>query len=123
MRKKLIGQAASLALCCCLCVAAAGQGKGGHAAPNFKAMRVQADANARALANTVQVHGVKAGTYNNVMTDYAKDLGGSLPINPCTGTRTGYTMTMSENRRSAIVCASAGMNCGKWSPRLYKLKL
>ena len=87
------------------------------------AMRQTADKNARALATAVQAKGVHDGKYSNTMTDYAKDFGGTLPINPCTGTWTGYAMVVLKGGKSAVVCASRGSKCGKWSPREIKLKL
>ncbi len=33
------------------------------------------------------------GSYDTSLADYAGDLGGVIPLNPCTDTTTGYTIT------------------------------
>ncbi len=48
-----------------------------------------ANANARALASSVQAHAISNGAYDTTLSDYATDMGGSIPLNPCTGTTTG----------------------------------
>ena len=83
-----------------------------------------ANANARALASAVQAHaiGIYAGTaYDTTLADYATDMGGTLPNNPCTGTTTGYTITTSGS--NATVAAQAGTNCGTWTPTTFSLTL
>ena len=52
-----------------------------------------ANANARALATAVQGRSINIGSYDSTLTDYATDMGGALPQNPCTGTTTGYSIT------------------------------
>jgi len=80
-----------------------------------------ANANARAISVSVQAHAVSAGAYDTTLADYTTDLGGSLPMNPCTGTTTGYTITGSGT--SATVTASSGSNCGTWTPAGYTVSL
>jgi len=126
MRITFVGLGAMLTLTPLICCFAAGQEKGAAAskAPmSVKEMRRLADKNARSLATVVQGRAVATGGYDNNMGLYAKDLGGKYPVNPCTGTPTGYTMTVSEDKRSSVVAASAGKNCGKWTPKVYRLKL
>jgi type IV pilus assembly protein PilA len=81
-----------------------------------------ANANARAIASSVQSKAVINGTYDTTLSDYATDLGGALPNNPCTATNTGYTIT-STSALTATVSASAGSNCGSWTPAVFSLSL
>jgi prepilin-type N-terminal cleavage/methylation domain-containing protein len=78
-----------------------------------------ANANARALATAVQGKAISAGAYDTTLSDYATDMGGSIPVNPCTGTTTGYTIT--DSGTQCIVVASVGTNCGTWTPTSYTL--
>jgi prepilin-type N-terminal cleavage/methylation domain-containing protein len=78
-----------------------------------------ANANARALATAVQGKAISAGAYDTTLSDYAADMGGTVPINPCTGTSTGYTIT--DNGTQCLVVASVGTNCGTWNPTTYTL--
>jgi hypothetical protein len=80
-----------------------------------------ANTNARALATAVQGKAITDGKYDSNLADYAKDLGGSIPTNPCTGTDTGYTITVTVT--TARVAAVAGSNCGSWTPMEFSLTL
>lgn len=80
-----------------------------------------ANANARAISVSVQAHAVMVGSYDTTLSDFATDLGGTLPLNPCTGTTSGYTITGSGT--SATVMASAGSNCGTWTPQPFTVSL
>ena len=76
-----------------------------------------ANANARALATTVQSKGILNASYDTTLANYAVDMGGSVPLNPCTGTNTGYTITRSGTQCQVV--ASAGTNCGTWTPTTF----
>jgi prepilin-type N-terminal cleavage/methylation domain-containing protein len=78
-----------------------------------------ANTNARALATAVQGKAITAGSYDTTLTDYATDMGGTIPSNPCTGTTSGYTITTSGT--SCSVVAQTGSNCGTWTPITYNL--
>jgi len=78
-----------------------------------------ANTNARALASSVQAKAITAGSYDTTLADYATDMGGSIPLNPCTGTTTGYTIT--DTGTSCTVTASAGTNCSTWTPLTFTL--
>ena len=78
-----------------------------------------ANANARALATAVQGKAISAGSYDTTLSDYATDMGGSIPLNPCTGTTTGYTIT--DSGTQCTVTATAGTNCGTWTPMTFTL--
>jgi len=80
-----------------------------------------ANTNARALATAVQSHALSSQAYDTTLTDYATDMGGSIPLNPCTGTTTGYTITSTAT--TATVVAQAGTNCGTWTPSTFSLTL
>lgn len=80
-----------------------------------------ANANARALATAVQSKAIISGAYDTSLADYATDMGGAIPMNPCTGTTTGYTISVSAN--TATVSANVGTNCGSWSPTTFSLTL
>jgi len=80
-----------------------------------------ANANARALATAVQARAISANTYDTTLADYAADMGGSLPNNPCTGTATGYSIVASAT--TATVSASTGTNCGTWTPSTFSISL
>ena len=80
-----------------------------------------ADSNARAISTAVQAKAVKTGTYSATLGDYATDLGGAIPTNPCTGNNTGYTITVTGS--TAVVSADAGANCGTWTPKQFNLSL
>ncbi len=78
-----------------------------------------ANANARALATSVQAKAITTASYDTTLTDYATDMGGAIPLNPCTGTTTGYTITISGTQ--CRVTAAVGTNCGTWTPTIYTL--
>lgn len=78
-----------------------------------------ANANARAIATAVQGKAITLGSYDTTLTDYATDLGGAIPMNPCTGTTTGYSIVTTGNQ--AKVNATAGTNCGTWTPTTFTL--
>ena len=78
-----------------------------------------ANANAKALATAVQGKGIINGTYDTTLTDYATDMGGAIPLNPCSGTTTGYTIT--DSGTQVLVVATAGTNCGTWTPTTFTL--
>ncbi len=80
-----------------------------------------ANTNARALATAVQGKAVTANSYDTTLADYSTDMGGTLPLNPCTGTTTGYTITATAT--TATVTATAGTNCGTWTPMVFSLSL
>ncbi len=79
-----------------------------------------ANANALAIAKAVQAKSLVTGSYDTTITDYAHDLGGSVPVNPCTGTTTGYSVT-TPSTSTATVTATAGSNCGSWTPTIFSL--
>lgn len=78
-----------------------------------------ANANAKTLATAVQAKGITSGAYDTTLTDYATDMGGAIPLNPCTGTTTGYSITTSGT--TCTVAATAGSNCGTWTPSTFTL--
>ena len=80
-----------------------------------------ANGNAKALATAVQAKAIIANAYDTTLLDYAVDLGGALPLNPCTGTTSGYTITTTGT--TATVSAAVGSNCGTWTPASYALTL
>ncbi len=80
-----------------------------------------ANTNARALATAVQGKAITANAYDTTLANYATDMGGSLPSNPCTGTTTGYSITASGT--TATVSATAGTACGTWTPATFSLVL
>ncbi len=79
-----------------------------------------ANANARALAAAVRSKAISSGTFDTRVADYAADMGGSLPVNPCTNSTSGYTITTNSN--SATVTAVAGTDCGPWTPTSFTVK-
>jgi len=81
-----------------------------------------ANTNARAIATAVQAKAINSGAYDTTLTDYNTDMGGAIPSNPCTGTTTGYTIT-SGTATTATVTASAGTNCGTWTPMTFSLTM
>ena len=81
-----------------------------------------ANTNARALASAIQAKAITSGTYDANLSDYATDMGGVIPLNPCTGTTTGYTIT-TPTSTTATVAAMAGTNCGTWTPMTFNLTL
>ena len=78
-----------------------------------------ANANAKSLATAVQSKAITNGSYDTTLADYATDMGGAIPLNPCTGTTTGYTIT--DSGTQCVVTATAGTNCGTWTPTAYTL--
>ncbi len=80
-----------------------------------------ANTNARALATAVQSKAIGANAYDTTLADYATDMGGSIPSNPCTGTTTGYSI--SATATTATVVATTGSNCGTWTPTTFSLTL
>jgi type IV pilus assembly protein PilA len=80
-----------------------------------------ANTNARALASAVQSKAINSGAYDTTLSDYATDMGGAIPLNPCTGTTTDYTITSTAT--TATVAANAGTNCGTWTPMTFTLQL
>jgi len=80
-----------------------------------------ANANARSLASAVQARAIRTNGYDTTLADYSTDMGGSLPLNPCSGTTTGYTVTTTGS--TATVSATTGTNCGTWTPAAFNLTL
>ncbi len=80
-----------------------------------------ANTNARALASSVQAHAITNGSYDTTLTDYSTDMGGTIPLNPCTGTTTGYSIAATST--TATVAATVGTNCGSWTPMSFSLTL
>jgi len=78
-----------------------------------------ANANAKALATSVQAKAITSGSYDTTLVDYATDMGGTIPLNPCTGTTTGYTIT--DTGTTCTVTATVGTNCGSWTPSTFTL--
>ena len=78
-----------------------------------------ANANAKALATAAQAKAITNGSYDTTLSDYATDMGGAVPLNPCTGTTTGYTIT--DSGTQCLVVATAGTNCGTWTPTTFTL--
>src|SRR5476649_1206564 len=74
----------------------------------YSARMGAANANARALATSVQGKAITVGSYDTTLTDYATDMGGSIPLNPCTGTTTGYTIV--DSGTQCLVTALVGTN-------------
>lgn len=87
----------------------------------YAARKGTANANAKSLAIVIQGKAIIANGYDTTLADYAIDMGGSLPLNPCSGTITGYTITSTAT--TASVTATAGSNCGTWTPTTYLLTL
>lgn len=128
MRRNLFGFGVMLLILPSLCLLAAGQDKAAKpkappVSKQIETMRRAADTNARALATAVEARAIEKGIYDNVLSSYDRDMGGFIPINPCTGTRTGYTMSVSKDLKKAAVAAMAGTKCGKWKPEVFKLTL
>jgi len=80
-----------------------------------------ANANAKTLATAVQAKAITAGSYDTTLADYSTDMGGALPMNPCTGTTTGYSITATAT--TATVAATVGTICGTWTPMSFSLTL
>lgn len=78
-----------------------------------------ANANARALSTAVQSKAITLGSYDTTLLDYATDMGGTIPVNPCTGTSTGYSIAIVG--QTCKVNASVGTNCGAWTPATFTL--
>jgi len=87
----------------------------------YAARQSVANSNAKSLAIAAQGKAITANGYDTTLADYAIDMGGSLPQNPCTGTTTGYTIAATAT--TATVTAIAGSNCGSWSPTIYAMTL
>ena len=83
----------------------------------YSARMGAANANARALSTAVQSKALMAGAYDTTLVNYATDMGGAIPLNPCTGTTTGYTITIVGTK--ATIQAGAGTSCGTWTPAIY----
>jgi prepilin-type N-terminal cleavage/methylation domain-containing protein len=80
-----------------------------------------ANANARAIATAMQSKALFSNAYDTTLADYATDMGGALPLNPCSGTTTGYTITATAT--TARIVATTGTNCGAWTPITFSLTL
>ena len=81
-----------------------------------------ANANARELELAVLSKAVNTGSFDTSVADYALELGGSIPVNPCTGTTTtGYVISADSN--TATVSAAVGTLCCDWTPQQSLLEL
>jgi len=87
----------------------------------YTARQGTANANAKSLAIAVQSRALTTGAYDTTLVDYTTDLGGALPLNPCTGTTTGYTITATAT--TASIVAGAGTGCGTWGPTTFQITL
>ena len=128
MRMSMNGFGVSVAILPCLFFSASGQDKAAQSREvqkeiKIEKMRSAANTKARALATVVQFRAIKINKYDGVLSSYAKDLGGTLPINPCTGTRTGFTIVVRDKGQTATVSAKQGTKCGKWTPTIFNLTL
>jgi len=99
----------------------AGMALPGYLSSVYASREGAANANARTISQAVQTHGVTTGSYDTTLTDYAADLGGSIPVNPCTGTTSGYSIAITST--GATIAASAGAACGVWIPTAYSVSL
>ena len=79
----------------------------------------QGSANANATA--VQAKAIRTNGYDTTLADYATDMGGTLPLNPCSGTTTGYSITATAT--TATTSATTGSNCGAWTPATFSVTL
>jgi len=78
-----------------------------------------ANANARALASAVMAKSLGTGGFDTTLADYATDMGGAIPQNPCTGNNTGYSITATTS--TASISATTGSNCGTWTPTTFNI--
>lgn len=78
-----------------------------------------ANANARALASAVMAKSLGTGGFDTTLADYATDMGGAIPQNPCTGNNTGYSITATTS--TASISATTGSNCGAWTPTTFNI--
>jgi len=78
-----------------------------------------ANANARALASAVMAKSLGTGGFDTTLADYATDMGGAIPQNPCTGNNTGYSITATTS--TASISALTGSNCGTWTPTTFNI--
>jgi len=87
----------------------------------YTARKGTANANARAIATAVQSRAITKSAYDTTLSDYATDLGGAIPMNPCTGTTSGYTIAATAT--TATITPQAGTGCGTWVPTTYAVTL
>jgi len=93
----------------------------------ISARQATANSNARAITGAalgIMLKNKPSGvgqnmTWDTTLADYAGDLGGNVPVNPCTGTSTGYTFTVTSYLLT--VTANTGTNCGTWTPTVYSV--
>jgi len=86
----------------------------------FSGRQITANSNARILAEAIQHKALLTGSYDSTLADYVTDMGGRLPMNPCTATTTGYTITVTSSITATVV-ASSGTNCGSWIPTSFNM--
>ena len=79
-----------------------------------------ANANAKAISEAIKQQTARTGTILPTLSSYASELGGSIPLNPCTSSGNGYMLTTTPN--SATVTAVSGSGCGDWTPAAYTVK-
>ena len=88
----------------------------------YESREQAANANARELEVAVLANAINTGRFDTNVADYAAELGGSIPMNPCTGTTTsGYVITATST--TATVSAATGTLCGYWTPQQSVLEL
>ena len=85
---------------------------------NVRGQNVAND-NAKALASAVEKRFANTHHYDTTPTDYAYEMGGTVPVNPCTGTKDGYKIMVTGT--SCSVMAVGGSNCGVWTPSIYNV--
>lgn len=78
-----------------------------------------ANENAKALADAIQRRVGNTHNYDTTPSDYAFQMGGSMPVNPCTGGKDDYKIMVTGN--SCSVMAVGGSNCGVWTPTIYNV--
>lgn len=78
-----------------------------------------ANASSRALATIVMAKSLGTGGFDTTLADYATDMGGAIPKNPCTGTTTGFVITATTT--TASISSSTGTNCGTWTPMTFSI--
>ena len=78
-----------------------------------------ANENAKALAAAVQKRSSNTHRFDTTPSDYAYEMGGTVPVNPCTGSKDGYKIMVTST--SCSVMAVGGSNCGVWTPAIYSV--
>jgi len=76
---------------------------------------------ARTLSASIEAKVASGQFFESSATNYARELGGVLPKNPCAPDALGYDVKATSE--AVVVTAQQGTDCGTWSPDVFRIAI